>query len=144
MKMLPSLLAVSLIVTITLPASSQAKFRKMSSMINHPSFNVFGPYVSADANALIFISDNAEDNVLTPFFTLRDGGDWSEPQPLPKHIYSRLNFLHGFALSADGKKLFYTTLKSPGVGGFDGLVRDVGFGTRVRGAGDGRAQVVGR
>lgn len=97
----------------------QAKVRKMSTTINHPSLNLFAPYISADANALVFLSDNAEDNAPTPFFTFREGGDWREPQVLPKTIYTRLNFLRGFGLSADGTTLLYSTLKSPGVGGFD-------------------------
>lgn len=97
----------------------QAKMRKLPSTLNHPSYNAFAPYLSADANAIVFVSDNAEDNVLTPFYSFRDNADWSEPRLFPKTIYSRLNFVKGFALSADGKKLFYTTLKTPSVGGFD-------------------------
>lgn len=96
---------------------SQAKTRKLSQIINHPSLNVAAPYLSADGNAIVFVSDNAEEP--SPFYTSRDGGDWKEPQLLPKTIHSRLNFLRGYGLSGDGKKLFYTTLKTPSVGGFD-------------------------
>lgn len=97
----------------------QAKIRKLSTIINHPSINVFAPFVSTDANALVFLSDNAEDRVLTPFFSFRVKGDWQEPQVLPKAVNTRLNFLRGYALSADGNTLYFTTMKSPGVGGFD-------------------------
>ena len=97
----------------------QAKLRKMSSTINHPSLNVFAPYISADANAIVFLSDNAEDQALTPFFSFRENADWQEPQVLPKTIYTRLNFLRGYGLSADGGTLYFSTIKSPGVGGFD-------------------------
>lgn len=100
-------------------AYGQAKMRKMSTTINHPSLNIYAPYISADANALVFLSDNAEDNALTPFFTFRESGDWKEPQLMPKTINTRLNFLRGYGLSADGATLFYSTMKSPGVGGFD-------------------------
>ncbi|MBT1704214.1 hypothetical protein [Chryseosolibacter indicus] len=100
-------------------ANGQAQTRKLSSSINHPSLNLYSPYLSADANALVFISDNAEDGVLTPFYTFREVSDWREPQLFPKHIQSRLNFLRGYSLSADGKRLYFTTLKGPGVGGFD-------------------------
>jgi hypothetical protein len=98
---------------------AQAKVRKMSTIINHPSLNIYAPYVSADANALVFLSDNAEDHALTPFFTFRKSNDWEEPQVLPKTINTRLNFLRGFGLTADGGTLLFSTLKSPGVGGFD-------------------------
>lgn len=98
---------------------AQTKVRKLPSSINHPSLNLYAPYLSADANAIVFISDNGEDNALTPFYTSRESADWKEPQMLPKSIYTRLNFLKGFALSADGKKLFFSTIKSPSVGVYD-------------------------
>ena len=73
-------------------ASAQAKVRKLSTIINHPSLNLYAPYISADANAVVFLSDNAEDHALTPFFSYRDRSDWKEPQVLPKIINTRLNF----------------------------------------------------
>lgn len=97
----------------------QASVRKLSTVINHPSLNVSAPYISADGNALVFLTDNAEDNALTPFYSFRDRGDWKMPQALPKNVHTRLNFLRGYGLSADGSTLFFSTLKSPGVGGFD-------------------------
>jgi hypothetical protein len=119
MKSIKRCLAVLLLFMALTDSMGQAKMRKLPSAINHPSVNAYAPYLSADANALVFISDNAEDYALTPFYTFRDNADWSEPKMFPKSIYTRLNFLNGFGLSADGKKLFYTTLKTPGVGGFD-------------------------
>lgn len=119
MRSLTGIFVISFLLLISSEAFSQAKFRKLSSAINHPSFNTYAPYISADANALIFISDNAEDNAEVPFYTLRNGSDWMEPAILPKHIYTRLSSQRGYGLSADGKKLFYSTLKTPGVGGFD-------------------------
>lgn len=111
----------ALIGMLLFPVASkgQASVRKMSSTINHPSLNVYAPYISADANAIVFLSDNAEDRVLTPFFSYRERGDWKEPQVLPKAVNTRLNFLRGYGLSADGSTLYFSTLKSPGVGGFD-------------------------
>jgi hypothetical protein len=99
--------------------SAQARIRKLSTIINHPSLNLYAPYISADANALIFLSDNAEDHALTAFYSFREKADWQEPQVLPKNVNTRLNFLRGFALSADGNTLYFSTMKSPGVGGFD-------------------------
>lgn len=100
-------------------SDGQAKVRKLSTIINHPSLNLYAPYVSADANAIVFLSDNAEDHVLTPFFSFRERADWKEPKILPKNVNTRLNFLRGYTLSADGNTLYLSTLKSPGVGGFD-------------------------
>jgi hypothetical protein len=108
------------VLSVSSNVFAQAKVRKLPNSINHPSINVFSPYVSADGNSLVYISDNAEDNILTPFYTFREGSsDWRTPQVLPKIIYSSLSFLRGYSLSADGKKILYSTMKSPGVGGFD-------------------------
>jgi len=98
---------------------AQAKVRKLSNVINHPSINVYAPYTSFDGNALVFLSDNAEDNIPTMFYSFKENADWKEPVLAPKQINTRLNFLHGYALSADGKKLYFTTTKAPGVGGYD-------------------------
>lgn len=106
-------------LAVTVKVHGQASVRKVSTAINHPSLNVYAPYISADANAIIFLSDNAEDHVLTPFFSFRDRGDWRAPQVLPKSVNTRLNFTRGFGLSADGETLLFSTMKSPGVGGFD-------------------------
>ena len=110
-----------LVVFLLLPtlALSQAKSRRLGTPINHPSVNVYAPLISADGNVLVFVSDNAEDNVLTPFFSIKENNDWIEPFVSPKNIYSRSNFLYGYGLSADGKKYYLSTLKTPGVGGFD-------------------------
>lgn len=122
MEMYLRYVSVAFVCLTLLPvadAMSQAKVRKLSTIINHPSLNVYAPYVSADANALVFLSDNAEDHALTAFFSFREKADWKEPQVLPKNINTRLNFLRGYALSADGNTLYFSTMKSPGVGGFD-------------------------
>ncbi len=100
-------------------ASAQAPMRKLPPVINHPSINVSAPFISADGSALVYLSDYAEDGVLTVYFTQRTGAEWKNPAPLPKHINTRLNFLRGYALSADGKTLYITSIKSGGVGGYD-------------------------
>jgi hypothetical protein len=107
------------ILLVSHMAYGQSKMRRLPGTINHPSVNLYAPFISADANALVFISDNTEDNIPAPFFTFRENNDWREPQPLPRHIFTRLNFLWGNSLSADGKKLYFSTMKSQSVGGFD-------------------------
>ncbi|HEX5170748.1 MAG TPA: hypothetical protein VFW11_16355 [Cyclobacteriaceae bacterium] len=98
---------------------AQAKIRKLPTTINHPAINQYAPYMSFDGDAIVYLSDNAEDYAIVPFFSYRDGGDWKDPMPLPKNVYTRLNYLKGYTLGPDGKTLFLSTLKSPGVGGFD-------------------------
>jgi hypothetical protein len=104
--------------------SAQAKTKKLPNNINHPSINVYAPYMSFDANALIFLSDNTEDNIPTMVYSIKENADWIDPVVAPKQINTRLNFLRGYSLSADGKKLYFTSMKAPGVGGYDILVSE--------------------
>ncbi len=115
-------LLILTIINTTLLA--QAKIRKLPNNINHPSINVYAPFMSFDANALVFLSDNSEDNMPTMFYTFKENADWKDPVIVPKQINTRLNFLRGYGLSADGKKLYYSSMKSPGVGGYDILMSE--------------------
>ncbi|MBK5278591.1 MAG: PD40 domain-containing protein [Bacteroidia bacterium] len=103
----------------------QAKMRKLPNPVNHPSINVSAPFVSLDGNSMIFIADNAEDNMLTMNFTSREGVNWKQPVMMSKTVNSKLNFLKGFALAADGKTLYLTNQKFGGIGGFDILVSEL-------------------
>jgi hypothetical protein len=115
MKKITSFLLLLLIVAA---AFGQAKTRRLPGVINHPSLNLYAPFVSHDGNALLFVSDNGEDGALTVSYTSREN-DWSEPVELSKNVNHRLIYLKGFSLSADGKKLYFTSTKSPVVGGYD-------------------------
>lgn len=112
--------AFSFLLMILVPAFgiAQAKIRKLPPTINHPSLNLTAPYMSADGNALVFVSDGGQDGGLIVSYTFRDR-DWNPPADLPKHLNTRLNFLKGYALSADGRTIYLTSAKSPTVGGYD-------------------------
>ncbi len=97
----------------------QARQRKMPANINHSSVNNFSPYVSLDGNAVVYISDAEEDQMLTMTYSLREGVNWKDPVILPKTVNNKLNFLRGFSLSADGKTLFISNMRSNGIGAFD-------------------------
>ena len=103
----------------------QAKMRKLPNPINHPAINVSTPFISMDGNTMAFISDYAEDNALTLNYTTKDGVNWKEPVALSKVVNSKLNFIRGFALSADGKTLYLTNQKFGGIGGFDILISEL-------------------
>lgn len=98
---------------------AQAPVRKLPQVINRPTVNVSAPFVSLDGNTLLFTSDYAEDNEPTIFYTQRDRTNWREPKALPRHINNKLNFKGGYSLSADGKTIYITSIKSGGVGGYD-------------------------
>ncbi len=113
-----SLLAILMIGTFQ-QLLGQAKLRKMPPNINHSSINNYAPCISLDGNAMVYIADVAEDNVLTMCYSSREGVNWKDPVVLPKSVNSRLNFLKGFGLSPDGKTLYVSNSKGNGLGGFD-------------------------
>lgn len=109
-----------MVVGLASEAGAQQKIIKLAAPINHPSINTSAPFVSLDGNSLLFVSDNAEDNVLTVFYSAKpDGVNWKDPVALPKNINSRANFLRGFALSPDGRQLLFSSQRGGGLGGYD-------------------------
>ncbi len=114
---------LSLFALVSIHCNAQSKLRKLPSNINHPAINVTSPFISLDGNTLVFISDNSDDNLPTMFYTTkRDAVNWNDPVMMPRTVNNRLNFLNGFAPSADGKTLYLSSLKSGGLGGFDIVV----------------------
>ncbi len=121
-----SLLILSIFLLHSLTGFSQTRLRKLPITINHPAINVSAPYTSFDGNTLVYISDNSDENQLTMFYTTkRDAVNWKEPIMLPKTVNNRLNFLNGFALSPDGRRIYLSSLKSGGLGGFDIVTSDL-------------------
>ncbi len=113
-----SFLAIVCLLPIFTTAFSQAKIRKLPTSINNPSMNVFAPFISLDGSTLLFTSDYADDGTLV-YFSQRENADWKMPVELPKLLNSRTNFLKGYSLSADGKIIYISSIKSGGVGGYD-------------------------
>jgi hypothetical protein len=108
------------------PAFGQAKTRKFPNPVNHPAINVSTPFISMDDNSMIFIADNGEDNMLTVNYTTKDGVNWKQPVAMSRTVNNqKLNFIKGFALSADGKTMYLTSLKAGGIGGFDILISEL-------------------
>lgn len=110
-------LAIVCLIAISHLAFSQAKVRKLSTTINHPSMNIFAPFVSLDGSSLLFMSDYG--NEMKLFYSQREAGDWKTPVELPRQLNMPLNFTNGYSLSADGKTIYFTSNKSGGVGGYD-------------------------
>lgn len=120
--------ALTVLIGLVQPAMSQSQMRKLPSVINHPSLNVIAPYISADGNALLFASDGGQDGALIVSYTSRER-DWGSPIELPKHLNNRLNFLKGYALTGDGKKIFVTSAKAPVIGGYDIMTSELNGNT---------------
>jgi hypothetical protein len=114
-----------LLLMTTVFVQGQAPVRKLPPNINHPSLNLAAPYMSFDGNALLFVSDGGQDGQLTVSYSSKNMADWTDPVDLPKHLITRLNFLRGYALTADGKKMFITCAKSPVIGGYDIFTSDL-------------------
>jgi len=73
-------------------APGQPAKRNFSPILNHPAYNTYAPYISAEGNMIVFVSDDAEDDQLTAFYSFRPTrSDWVEPRMFPKKdFFSRL------------------------------------------------------
>lgn len=97
---------------------AQPRLRKLPPVINHPSIAVSVPYISADGSSLLFTGNNGEAGALIVSYATRET-DWKVPVEMPKFVNARLCFLPGYGLSGDGKQVWFTTMKSPTLGGYD-------------------------
>lgn len=93
--------------------------RKLPQSINRPNVNITAPFISLDGNTLLFTSDYSENNEPTIYYSQKDQVNWKEPQVLPRHINNTLNFASDYTLSADGKVIYISSIKSGGIGGYD-------------------------
>lgn len=113
-------IVVFLVIVVALPrADAQAPVRRFPQPINHPSMNVFAPFVSMDGQTVLFVSDYAEDNALTVYYSEKENVDWITPVVMPKYVNNALNYLYGYTLNADGTVIYLSTIRYGGVGGYD-------------------------
>ena len=127
-------LFVCALLSSSLILYAQAPTRKLPQTINRPNVNITAPFISLNGNTLLFTSDYAEDNEPTLYYSQRVQVNWKDPQMLPKHINSKLNFQGGHTLSPDhinsklnfqgghtlspdGSTVYISTVKSGGIGG---------------------------
>ena len=89
--------------------------------INVPYLNQLAPSVSGDGNHLVFLSDQVSSKRLNMMYSKRTGPErWTDPEVVSVIDNSfEINHLRGYSLSYDGSMLFFTTLKSGGIGGYD-------------------------
>lgn len=114
------ILAFLSLVVCSSQLTAQVQTRKLPANINHPTINVSVPFTNLDGNALLFLSDYAEDDKTVIYFSTRtDGVNWKDPVMLPKTINNGLNYLKGYTLSPDGKTIYLTNSRTNGLGGFD-------------------------
>ncbi|MGC3948327.1 MAG: hypothetical protein QM762_28120 [Chryseolinea sp.] len=123
-RRLRSITLILIGLSVSTLSFAQVQSRKLPGIINHPSLSLYAPYISSDGNALLFVSNDGEDGTLIVSYTSRET-DWVQPVPLPKQVNHRLIYLRGFALNADGKKMYFTAMKAPIIGGYDIMVSEL-------------------
>ena len=112
--------SAGMLLLICLEATAQQRVVKLPPPINRPGLNNTAPFISLEGRSLLYLSDNTEDRLPSIFYTTTsDGANWKEPVLLSKAINSRLNYLRGFSLSADGRLMFISSTKGGGLGGYD-------------------------
>lgn len=99
---------------------AQKSIRELPKNLNHPSVNLYAPFVSGDGQSMIYLSDYADDGHHVMYFAKRKGvATWDDGAEITKVINRPThNFRGGYSLSFDGSTLFYTSRKS-GLGGYE-------------------------
>ena len=100
---------------------SQTAKKRLPGQVNIPNQFQYAPCISGDGRSLLFMSDYSIDRKLGMQYSYMVGpGKWKKAEELIfKTNYTHLHYLGGYSLSYDGKMLFFTSRKSPGVGGYD-------------------------
>lgn len=99
---------------------SQNVIRELPSNVNHPSVNLYAPFISGDGQTMVYLSDYTDDGHHVMYFARKKGvSTWYDGVEINKVINRPThNFRGGYSLSFDGKMLLYTSRKS-GLGGYE-------------------------
>lgn len=95
--------------------------QKISPNINI-KFNDAAASLSADGNTLLLYYEEGGGDI---YISNRTDGDWSKPVPLSKNINTPLFWETSACLSADGKKLFFSSNRPGGKGELDIYVSEL-------------------
>jgi len=95
--------------------------QKISTNINI-KFNDAAAYLSQDGNTLLLYYEEGAGDIYQSQF---DGNDWSKPVPLNKNINTPLFWETSACLSADGKRLFFSSNRPGGKGELDIWISDL-------------------
>jgi outer membrane protein OmpA-like peptidoglycan-associated protein len=88
---------------------------KISSKINI-KYNDAAAYLSGDGNTLILYYEDGAGDL---YIAQREGNTWTEPTPLNKNINTPMFWETSASLSADGKKIFFSSNRPGGKGDLD-------------------------
>jgi outer membrane protein OmpA-like peptidoglycan-associated protein/tetratricopeptide (TPR) repeat protein len=95
--------------------------QKISDKINH-KFNEAAASISHDGNTLFIYYEEGAGDIYTSTFA---DGEWSEPKPLGKNINHPHYWETSACISADGKKLYFTSNRPGGEGELDIYVSEL-------------------
>ena len=114
------LLIIPLISSIAL---AQLVKLKLPRQINVPNYNHYAPSLTANGLTMIYCSDyyvNEGNSVDMKIAHSKGVDNWSSGEDVTSVNKSgTLNLYGGHCISADGRKIFFTSRKTGGVGGFD-------------------------
>ncbi len=95
--------------------------QKISPNINN-KFNEAAASLSADGNTLLLYYEDGGGDI---YISNREGNEWTKPIPLNKNINTPLFWETSACLSADGKKLFFSSNRPGGKGELDIYVSEL-------------------
>jgi len=115
---LKALAAVLALLLCAWPLLAQ-KTQRLPRRLQTQAHNYMYPALSGDGQVITFWSDYSPSGKLTPFMAYRNGKSWTQPAPLTPLFKEGRDLVGGYALSYDGRAVYFTSNRGPGIGKFD-------------------------
>ncbi len=119
MRSLFILMMVLLLTVIT--GYGQVARKVLPRSVNIVNKHTFAPSLSADGSIMIYMSTYSADGKPALKYAYKTkGNDWSVPEDIEEvNKNPDLNLMGGYALSADGKTVYFTSKRGQGIGEYD-------------------------
>ncbi len=102
------------------PSYGQFVKRPLDRSLNIPNSSHNTPSLSADARTMLFLSTYSSTGNLELMFSRQVRPDvWSKPEEIIGVYKSNLDYERGYFLSQDGREVYFTSRRSPGIGLYD-------------------------
>ena len=118
-------LFISIAVLLCIPAVAQNSTRKLPRNVNRTNTDNFFPVVTPDGRTIYYFTNYTNFGDIEIRFTEMQGNSWSNPKDPDRDLYrANLNHKGSLFISYSGKEIYFSTRKSPTIGGYDINVAD--------------------
>jgi len=119
MKKLIFLVWISCLSAHFFTVSSQVPKKRLPRIINMPGNSQYNPSLSGDETYMLFLSTYSISGNFELMEATRVNGDWNKPERVEKIFKGDLDYINGYFVSYDGEEVYFTSRRTPGIGGFD-------------------------